>query len=577
MVSEEQKKAFKEKLDEVFTVAKSDDIEATGQLRTWLRNLFFRYKNYKTNTHPEHILPKEHLLTLETKLKEEDLTLDEFENTQGKIELLIETIKTKPESLEKLIELRDKRIDEVHKLERKLSKRSLYRLTDEAANEIEKQIKEIRVIIKDTNKKIDELTPKEEKKEEKPSETASKRIKELIKENKKQRAELSSLQEELLKYKEERSYINSKYRDEYEKNLKIRTQQLEEEFNGKVQEEIKKQTEKTNKRIIENKPIQKGIIRKLLLTENIVSLEDMKARLKLAGVSSNKIEFALNELRNEIPGIVKNIDNETYSISASATNRLDGLKKSTICPRISSVFSGTIEFIVRSDLHLPLTSNEDRIKKEFEPYFTFCSNNRNIPIIDLGDIADTLRNMKYPKWENRDKEATKQAYDFFKYYAKVLSTAPKIKHYNLLGNHDKHPYLVGVDPIEVINSYTDNVTILGIDKGSFMLGNDKIGVFHEIDSVPFTKKEEIYDTICEEMRNITPNYIYSLVGHYHTGMHNPLQQFSLIPNRKPLLFSVEIEDGIVKRIFVSEMSNTAKSNNQIELYNSSYQYKKKSH
>ena len=584
MLSEERKKAFKEKLDEVFIVANkivnNEEVEPTGQLRTWLRNLYFRYKNYKTNTHPEHILPQDHLLVLKTKLKEENLTLDEFENTQGKISILIETIKSKSnteDSKEELEKLRNNLDTTIASLERKHTKKAktLYSLSDEDFEKIGKQIEELKEKRKVINKKLEDMKPKEVK-DKVETETASKKIEELITQIRKKDAEINELKEEVSKYKEERAYISNKYRNEFEKKIEMKTKQLEEEYDEKMKKELEKKTEVSNKKLSEIKPLQKGTIKKLLFNNESVTLEDIKARLKLSGVSSNKFELALSELRDEIPGIVKGIDGQSYSISANAVNRLEALKQSSVCPKISSVFNGTIEFVVRADLHLPLTYNEEKIKKELNPYFEFCSANRNIPIIDLGDIADTLRNIKYEKWTKMDKEAIKLSYEFYKYYAKVIATAPNIKHYTLLGNHDEHPYLVGVDPIEIMTEYSDNIIPIGIGKGSFLLGNDKVGVFHEIDSVPFTNKDEIYNSITEEMKNIAKDYIYSLIGHYHIGMHNPLQGFSTIANRKAYLFTAEVEDGIVKRMFAQELQNNNQKimPDQIEIYNSGYQYKK---
>ena len=421
MVTEEQKKVFKERLDEVFTVAnealEKEEVEATGQLRTWLRNLYFRYKNYKNNTHPANILPKDHLVVLEAKLNEENLNLDEFEKTEGRIDLLIETIKTKKEvpkemTLEEMEKFRDETEEECRELERKLNKRKLFRLTDEQCAEYQKQIDEYKAVIRDIKKKIDELTPKKE--EPKESEAATKKIEELLAQKRKQDDEIASLKEEVAKYKEERAYLSSKYRSEYEKKLEVHSKELEEKFEEKLKDETEKQVRKSQQKAEETKQLQKKHIRKLLLTESVVSLDDMKFKLKTVGVSASRLEIALNELRNEIPGIVRVFNKDgildLYSVSGSATNRLEALKAIEVCPKISNVMNGQVKFIIRADLHKSLKCTESDMKKALEPFQEYSTLNKNIPIVDLGDVPDTLEEIEYKRWVLGDKEAAEQIY-----------------------------------------------------------------------------------------------------------------------------------------------------------------------
>ncbi|MBR5369721.1 MAG: hypothetical protein IK137_00280 [Bacilli bacterium] len=595
MVTEAQKKVFKENIDEVFEIVKNaqenGELNITSQLRKWFSDQYVRYRNYKNNVNPRHILPYDHVITLETKLSEENLTLDEFEKTQGKIEILVETFKSKTNSkemsLEDIIKLRNETEEECRKLEKKLNKRKLYRLTDEECNEYTKKIEEHKETLKNLNKQIEEATPKEEeKKEEKHSETACKKIEELLSQNKKKDNEIASLKDEIKKYREERTRLNSKYREDYEKQLQIYSKELDEKFNAKLKEETDKQVKKANAKIEENRQMQKKHIRNLLFTQDIVSVEDIKFKLKTLGIPSTKFDIALNDLKNEIPGIVKVIDSEgkmhSYSINANSVGRFNTLKHSNACPRISNVYEGTVQFVAIADLHADLKSSEDDLRRRLEPIHEFCTENKNIPIISLGDNADTLKDIDYDRWKQKDKEAMKLSYEFYKNYAKAISEADNISHYELFGNHEEHPYIVGIDPLEILNAYCNNITFLGAEQGSFMIGNDQIGVFHR-------KFKEIHGSIFSsvghEITSIAKDYIYSLIAHYHKGAHIPLQRLSFVDNKIPLLFTAEVEDGTVKRMFVRALRLINKDNKpklacdvyQTEIYNSEYRCKKKSY
>ena len=332
---------------------------------------------------------------------------------------------------------------------------------------------------------------------------------------------------------------------------------------------------------------------RLLCTQENTTLEEIKKQLEERNITYDGIIDTLKELKNEIPGIVRTINEdgqkENYSIRINATKILDEYKQSTASPRISNTQDGIIEFIVRSDLHFKITSSEEAIKKIIDPYMEFCTINNNIPIIDLGDLAETLKGIKYISWKNFDKNTIKNAYKFYRNYAKSIQTAPNIKHYTLLGNHDEHPYLAGVDPLEILYEYSDNFVSLGVSSGSFKLGNDKIGVYHDkkwqnvISPEEYKKKEReeyLYEFICEETENIAKDYIYSLIGHYHFGKHNPNQNFSIINNgiESSLLFSAQIKDGHVEKMYVTELylngTQVKKSYYKTEIYNRGNQYRK---
>ena len=145
-----------------------------------------------------------------------------------------------------------------------------------------------------------------------------------------------------------------------------------------------------------------------------------------------------------------------------------------------------------------------------------------------------------------------------------------------------------------MNAHSTNIISLGIEKGAFMVGNDKIGVFHGLDKIPYGYHKKSYDvyrkelstSIGEELPKVAHDCIYSFLGHYHTGIHNPAEHFSVVSHavKGALLITMDIEDGTVKKIYANRLILTKNETNfaddpyQIELYNSDIQYKKhKSH
>ena len=595
MVTEEQKKLFNGKLGVVLDI---ENINISDENRKkhikWLQNVYYKYL--------KNTLPEEHKKDLESNLQKRNITREEFLETRGNLDMFVtlykskeEVEKPKEETIEDLEKLQNELNEAISKLSKKHTPKgkNLYHLTDEEYNEIGKQISELEEKKKEISKKLSEKTPKEEIKEEKVTSNAQKKIEELIVTNKQKDAEIVELKNELAKQREERAFYSNKYREEAERELEIHKKQLEDEFNKKLNNKVVERINKANQREVETKEQQKNYIRKLLLEGKNISLDDIKSGLKDAKIPTSKLDIALNELRIEIPGIVRKINSDgllqTYSIGAQSTNVLEVLKTTEACPRISNVFNGTVKFILDADPHIPLEITEDEMKKTREPYLQYSSLNGNIPIIGLGDYADTYRNIDYSRWHKMDPEAIEYSYKFYKYFAKVAATAPKTKHYLLIGNHDEHTFLVGMNPVEIMNNNSNNITFLGVDKGAFMLGNDKIGVFHGIDTVKFNesrgmKKEDgkmlMYNRVTEEIKKYIKDYIYALIAHYHQTTHNPLQQFSLIYG--PALCTTEIEDGHVKRIFIKPLHLTKERDNfveeyypfQTEIYNSNYQYTK---
>lgn len=588
MVTEEQKKLFNGKLGVVLNI---ENINISDENRkkhiTWLKNVYYKYLN---NT-----LPEEHKKDLENNLQRRNISHEEFLETKGNLDMFITLYKSKEEPKQETIEELEKLQNELAKLSKKHTPKgkNLYRLTDEEYNEIGKQISELEEKIKEISKKLSEKTPKEEIKEEKVTSNAQKKIEELIVTNKQKDAEIVELKNELAKQREERAFYSNKYREEAERELEIHKKQLEDEFNkkcdkivrDKVREKIIKNTEKEN----ETTTLKKYAIKNLMLSKGIVTLEEIDFKLKNMGISTDKLDVVINELRNEIPGITKVLDENgefrSYSLSKNAKDRLENLKKDKICLTLSNVYTGEVKFILRADMHL--TENSlDVLKSHFDPYYNFSAANDNIPIIDLGDIGNHPKKTRKELWEVQDKKVTSFLYTFYQNYAKALAMAPKTMHYTEFGNHDEDAYLLGIDPIEIILNNCDNFKFLGINESAIKIGNDKIGLYHKIETPEMPKinikKHRDFARLIHEDKNLAnsifKDYIYCLIGHYHIGAHNPLLGFSMIKNgvENPLLVSVEVNEGNIERITIQKLTKGFKCNDyETEVYNSSMQYKKK--
>lgn len=619
MITEEQKKTFADRLNDSFNENTKKNEETYKKTSKWLKNVYYKY------THDT--LPEEHRLALELRLKKRGITIREFLNTSGNIDFLqilakskktqkktttpkveikpeekvTPEVDTKPEEIEapkveetqeeiqeievetkeELIKLRDKLEEKIHELERTHSKkyRTLNHISDEEyecmCNELSK-LKKQRLVI---NRKLDAIKVKEEK-PQKEKETVEKRIEELVIQGKKKDDEINSLKKEISILQSERATIKSKYQEEFAKNYEVYSKQIEEDYNNKLEKEVQKHISKVNQKSEKTLELQKAHILKMLLNNDTVSTDEIKFQLEKHKVSPADLDIAINELRIRIPGITKFYDinkKETVlTINARANDRWNALKENQNSPRISNRFVDKVCFLEHSDLHLDLKSTEDNLKQLFEPTFTYVSTNGNIPIINLGDLVDTLKKIKYDRWKNHDKEAIEQAINFFKNFAKLLATVPEIKYYFLLGNHEKHAYEAGVDLIEIISDYCDNIIPLGANQGSFMLGNDKIGVYHDISDGSEKKARK-------KVQELSKDCIYSLIAHYHMGAHMPLQGCSLVNNgiNWPILFQANLKDGNVE--YLNAIHILPKNNQLIELYqtetelyNSDYQYVKRS-
>ena len=622
-MTDKLRQEFIEKITEFFEMVNK---EVTGEstedknMNKWESNLFNRYLYALSGERPKNKLPQEHLDTLKAKLKENNLTEEEYEKAKGKRKQLALILKEKQtlenytiEELKKMLEDCDKEIIDL-KAKSNGRYKSFYKLTDEECNEIKHRLEEIRNLRRKINETIDKKQITTQPKT-RTSKTYDEKIKELIDQNNNLKKEIEELDKKLKEfqnvkqeeYTEKLIEMKHKLQQQYEEQLKQIKKQLEDSYQGKIEhqkqdcddkiEKIKKEAEKQAQEAKikekETKEQQKEIIIKLLCTKDNISINDIRQQLDLKNIPIEGIPEALKEVKILIPGIVKRIspDGEmfTYSIKNDALRELEQHKDWTVSPKISNVYDGEVSFIVRSDLHLNMTNSEETIKKTLFPSMEYCSKKGNIPIIDLGDLAETIKGIKFDSWKNLDKNAIKLACKFYKNYAKAISSSPEISHYSLFGNHDEHPYYAGIDPLEILLEYSSNFKTLGISSGTFKIGNDKIGVFHDkswqniIKYNQYNKNERdeyIYEYLCEEMENIAKDYIYSLMGHYHFGRHNPEKKFSVIANgiENPLLFTAIVKEGQVEKMYVTELYtiNDGKklktSSYQTEIYNRGKQF-----
>ena len=627
-MTDNQRKEFQESLNKYFELLKQEEqpTENYNKIDLWFKNLFGRYTYAQSEDKKKYGLPEENMQKLREKLKEMNITEEEYVNAKGRRKKLQEILKEKQVeiievyTLEELIEQQEKYDKEINTLKSKHTERykQMYQLTEEQYNLIGTELEKLKQKRKEVNTQIEQLKPNQIDKKEEVKEY-NKKVLELKNIVKTQQQKIDELNTEKQHLEQEKKTIREEYSSKYERRLEKKSQEIKEEYIKKTDKakeiiesqykrkinEKEKQIEELNKQIKETniknhkqekqkKEKQKDMIVKLLCTSSNLPIETIKNELKNKNLDSKNIKEVLKELKTELPGLTKKIDKQgnifTYGITNNAKEEIDEYRKWEICQTISEIENGTIEFLVRSDMHMNMNSSEETIKKILYPYMNYSAKEGNIPIIDLGDLADTRRPYTMDDWEKQNKPAIKYAYNFYKNYAKVINTGADIKHYTLFGNHDTHPYLAGVDPLEIIYEYSNNFKLLGISQGEIKIGEDKIGVFHDKpwgNIVPFKEEHDkqirdqrIYDYISNNINKTVNDYIYSLIGHYHFGAINSQEGFAVINNgiENTLLFTVEIKNKNIEKIYVTELylfNNTVKKGGyQTEIYNKQKMLKK---
>ena len=556
MEAEEQKKAFIDGLNTILNENILRKETTYSKYSQWLENL---YSNYINNS-----LPEEHIEVLEQKLKKRNITIEEFLETKGNLDLFIKlyTDKKNPNNKGKENIIKDLR-DENQKLVKEKEKIRLK--SSETINTLNQEIKSKNNEIKDLHTTIE--------RQKKQIESKENNCKKLRNEIEVKDSIISSLNTQIKD--RDKTIISSDQKISYFQR-EVEAKDLEMK---KLKNEIS--VKKDTKKI---KAVTKKHILKLLCDNDTITLQKIKDNLISANIPIDDLLDALNELRYEIPGIMQNINpdgkSSSYAIRGNATQRIKELQNMNFCPSLSNIYDGKIECLLVADLHLK-GNTLDSMKRKFEPCFNLCSTTGNTPIINFGDIQDSIHHMQ----NNRnlsDKDVIRYTYTFWENYAKVIATCPKIEHFTEFGNREEEIFYRGIDPIEIINNNCNNFTFLGINQGAINIGNDKIGIYHKLNSIQSNNITDSYNRICEEAKNIIKDNIYFFMGHIHIGRHNPLLGFSLIGNgvENALHCTIEVKDGSVEKIYLNRLilqdnKKYHEDEYQTEVYNkNSYQYLK---
>ena len=394
-MTDKQKQIFDKRITEFFEmINKEVNGESTEDknMNKWESNLFNRYLYALSGERPKNKLPKEHLDTLKAKLKENNLTEEEYEKAKGKRKQLALILKEKQtlenytiEELTKMQQQYDKKINDL-KLKNTERYKKLYKLSEEEYIKIEKELEDLI----NKRKKINNLLEKKQETEEqktRTSKTYDEKIKELIEQTKRQEETINDLNDTIKEYQQTKQTAQQEYlkkfietkhqlQAHFDEQLEKINQQLEATYQGKIRQqrqeyndyiektkhelEIKEQEIKRN--LKQTKEQQKEIIIKLLCTKDDISINDIKQQLEHKNIPTEGIIEAFKEVKILIPGIVKKISNDgnifTYSIKNDALRELEQHKNWIVSPKISNVYDGEVSFIVRSDLHLNMTNSD---------------------------------------------------------------------------------------------------------------------------------------------------------------------------------------------------------------------------
>lgn len=628
-MNDAQREIFNQRINEYFNIldrlAAGEDVIMDKSLQMWGANVYNRYRYMIKGDRKNNALPLEHVKVLEKMLSERYITLESYFEIMGNREKLVQLIKENSffdlssYSLDELIKLRDdneKKLNDLHKQHTPRGK-CLYNLSDQEYEQRGKEIEKLAgylKVIKDyiESKKVGDIVVDDNKKT-RDLKCYNEKVQELmgtIEEKDKEISRLTAQNEHLIKerdsfvdkiksnYEEKLSNEMKSYSSKYEKVIADKDKKFSEElskydkviaakdrkfreYKDNVQDKFAEQERIIFDRSHELYEQQKALVVDLLCSNDVVSLDDIRNLFKSKDMTLDNISSIIKDIRCEIPGLVRNMDNGefVFSIDSNSIRTCNEYKGWDLSPKISNVHDGVIRFVVRSDLHFGLLSNLDDMKRAFYSHMDFCSKSGNIPIIDLGDICDTLGKASIDDWRSIDKDVVKKAYEFYKNYALAISSASNINNFVLFGNHDIHPYLCGLDPLEIIEGYSDNFKFLGVTNGSFRLGDDKVGVFHDAKMVPyiatidkFKIKQYVCDSLCEEIKSISSDYIYSLFGHYHFGIINPECGFAVVDSGLggSLLFDAYISDSHVDRMIVTPLQyidGKIYKSYEIEIYN----------
>lgn len=546
----------------------------------YYHNIYYPYKMRLEDLSNRNAMKDEFAKVLENTMVEYEISKEELLDTKGNLERLVMILQSKQKeekkeqnefedkTLEELIEIQNKLINEKIKLERKLTPRMRSMYEPNQINEYEQQLEECKSKLKKISKEI------ENKKKNKSETIIEIRNDEKIDEVSNSYEQKIKCMDELHNQHVKKLEEKNKEKDEIIKSLQQKNQTMENTLEQRIMC-LKKQ-----KDIIlnEQKEIRKQVKEELitlLLKNNNFSYNTIKDELDYP-IDIETYKSIMSEIKEQIPGIIEQFENDGYNNKYKLANKAlhvynnysDQKPQIQICNQ--NINNKTLKFIVRSDSHINLDADYDEIMKQLEPYFELSSNHKDAPIIDLGDIADTYNYFNYNElYNSRDKkvdvETLKVTYNFFKNYAKSLAQMPETNHYILFGNHDIDPFYAGVDPINVIKNYSPNFRYLGLLSGNLKIKNINVGLFHGIlpenkTRIGLNYKYESSE-FNERINELSKEHELMLVGHYHQKRVYLNTNTVLVDNgtKTATLLTVNINDNQVESISLELLSLSEKN------------------
>ena len=255
-MTDKQKQIFDKRITEFFEMinkeVNGETIEDKNMTR-WEINLFSRYSYALNGERPKNELPKEHLDTLKTKLKENNITEEEYRQANGRRKRLALILKEKQklekytiDELKQMQQQYDKKINDL-KLKNTERYKKLYKLSEEEYIKIEKELEDLI----NKRKKINNLLEKKQETEEqktRTSKTYDEKIKELIEQTKRQEETINDLNDTIKEYQQTKQTAQQEYlkkiietkhqlQAHFDEQLEKINQQLEATYQGKIRQQ----------------------------------------------------------------------------------------------------------------------------------------------------------------------------------------------------------------------------------------------------------------------------------------------------------------------------------------------------
>ncbi|MBP3920031.1 MAG: hypothetical protein J6D28_00530 [Bacilli bacterium] len=567
-------------------IEKFGEEELNDKRNKFYQNIYYRYKIKGENRNSNKAMGADSAKLLEDVITSFGLSIEEFLNSKGNFEKIIELLNKnksnlKKMTLEELEKLKETKISEKKALTKYTTERgkALYKLSDELIKENKEKIAELSTEIASISKEINMRISESEIEIIDCNEIEIIDCSEFeLDKYKKQTDALKELHQlEVKKFEDKLKTISSENKSLQEENETLKT---------RISDYIELLKEQKNKLLEQNEQTKKQLkeeIIELLLTKPILTYKSIQSSLS-THIELEYLKSIMLEVKEEIPGLWERIlpdgKNSYFTLGNNNRSIIDNYSRYLTELNLlgqAPIKNRTLKFIVRSDLHLDMKYTQDDMKQLFEPYFNFSAENENASIIDLGDIADTYKYYDFNDYKNASIETIKLSYNFFKNYAESISTSKDTLQYTLIGNHDIHPFYAGINPIKLMQNYSDNFRYIGTLSGSLKIKNLKIGLFHGItpDAKYALYNSASFDT--QDFRNklnkLSEQYDMMLIGHYHRGKIYTANNAIIVRNgiKNSILLTVNIENNEVESVcadlmFLSQSGKLC-SCYQAEIYN----------